>query len=67
MKDHLIENTIISIPFILSAIFYICDIVGIINWSFIWIISPIWIFILLDAVVYGLLTLFIWIFEWKQK
>lgn len=67
MKDHLIENTIISIPFILSAIFYICDIAGIINWSFIWITSPIWIFILVDAIVYCLLTLFIWIFEWKQK
>lgn len=42
---------------VLTIIFVVLKLLGIINWSWLWVLSPIWIYIIIVLVLFGLIAI----------
>lgn len=52
---------------VLTIVFVVLKVVGVINWSWLWVLSPLWIDILLSVLILGGLYLFVKHEEKKDK
>lgn len=52
------KRATLGIPDVLAIIFVVLKLIGVIEWSWIWVLSPIWISVILMLVIVGIGTLF---------
>lgn len=55
MDKH--KNTGLGICDVLAVVFIVLKLIGIIEWSWVWVLSPIWIQVLIVAVVFIVLRI----------
>lgn len=51
------ESAGLSICDVLAIIFIVLKLLGIITWSWVWVLSPIWISIIVVLVLYGIIAI----------
>ena len=51
------KRTGIGISDVLTLIFIVLKLVGVINWSWVWVLSPVWISIIILIVMYGIIAI----------
>ena len=42
---------------VLAIVFIVLKLVGVINWSWVWVLSPIWISVIIVLVLYGVIAI----------
>ncbi|UDL16821.1 membrane protein [Arthrobacter phage Atuin] len=58
------SNNGIGFAGVLTIVFIVLKLTGVIAWSWWWVLSPIWISVLLVLVILGLYALYIW---WEDR
>lgn len=57
MSDSKKKRSGLGICDVLTIIFIVLKLLGIINWSWWWVLSPIWIYIIIVLVLYGIIAI----------
>ena len=55
--EYSAKRTGIGIADVLTLIFIVLKLVGVINWSWVWVLSPVWISIIILIVMYGIIAI----------
>ena len=65
MKDNNASNGGLGLASVLTIVFVVLKLVGVINWSWVWVLSPIWISFILGALILVGVILY-WVHEDKK-
>lgn len=55
--EYSAKRTGIGIADVLTLILIVLKLVGVINWSWVWVLSPVWISIIILIVMYGIIAI----------
>lgn len=52
------KSTGLGICDVLAIVFIVLKLLGVIDWSWLWVLSPIWISVIIVLVLYGIIAIF---------
>ena len=53
------------LPFILAALFLVLKVLSVVSWGWVWVLSPIWLYVSMVLIIAGMSA--IWVAIWVKK